>query len=49
MSPEKRYINQRLNINLFYSEQLSVEPREKSMEDRGRPISEIIIAQHNLK
>jgi hypothetical protein len=46
MSPEKRYINQRLNINLFYSEQLSVEPREKVWRIEEDPISEIIIAQH---
>ncbi|TNV86380.1 hypothetical protein FGO68_gene4438 [Halteria grandinella] len=43
VSPEKRYINQRLNIRMFYSEQLSVQPREKSMEEKARPIRDIMI------
>ena len=31
LSPEKKYINQRLNIRMFYSEQLSVKPHELTL------------------
>jgi hypothetical protein len=43
VSPEKRYINQRLNIRIYYSEQLSVQPRERSMEEKARSIRDIVL------
>jgi hypothetical protein len=43
ISPEKNYINQRLNVGMFYMEQLSVAPREKSMEEKSRTIRDIIM------
>ena len=48
LSPEKRYINQRLNIKMFYTEQLSVQPKdsiEMSKEgqvNREKPIRDIV-------
>ena len=43
ISPEKNYINQRLNVGMFYMEQLSVAPREKSMEEKSRTIRDLIM------
>lgn len=43
ISPEKNYINQRLNVGMFYMEQLSVAPREKSMEEKSKTIKEIMM------
>ena len=47
ISPEKRYINQRLNSKMFFNEQISSMPFDKnqSFEDRQKPIREIIEKQ----
>eukprot|EP00347_Sterkiella_histriomuscorum_P008844 403343521 len=50
ISPEKKYINSRLNIKMFYSEQLSVKPLEQTLEDDlmkngGQTIKDIIMNQ----
>lgn len=50
VSPEKRYINSRLDTKMFLSEQLSVEPRQLIIEEKARPIKDIIlIKQFELK
>ncbi|CDW85636.1 UNKNOWN [Stylonychia lemnae] len=41
ISPEKKYINQRLNIKMFYQEQISIKPPENQIEDQQRVQSSI--------
>lgn len=36
ISPERRYINSRLNIHMFYKVQLSIQPRQRSLEEKAR-------------
>ena len=51
VSPERKYINQRLNSKIFFTEQISTLPldKNKSVEDRTIPIREIIEKQNAKK
>lgn len=49
LSPEKRYINSRLDVKTFLSEQLSVEPRQVIIEEKARQIKDIILMKQLIK
>lgn len=47
ISPERNYINQRLNCRIFYNEQISTQPPEKTLENKVTSIKNIVMNELN--